>query len=62
MALLENDPEWQVERGELLPQLGLFDDAVAVLKAVRSDGYNEVKAVKIERLAQALIAELQAID
>lgn len=60
--LLEHDPKGQVERGELLRQLGLFDEAVAVLKAVKPDGYSEVKAVKIERLAQAGIAELRALD
>lgn len=58
LELLENDPEGKVERGELLRQLGRFDEAVAVLKAVKPDGYNEVKAVMIERLAQAQICGL----
>jgi Flp pilus assembly protein TadD len=53
LELVENDPEWQVERGELLRQLGRFDEAVAVLKAVKLDGHSEVKASKIQRLAQA---------
>jgi len=59
LELFEHDPEHQVERGELLRQLGRFDDAVAVLKAVKPDGYSEVRAVKIERLALAGIAELR---
>jgi hypothetical protein len=42
-----------VEKGELLRQLGRFNDAVAVLKAVPADGYNEVRAARIEVLAQA---------
>jgi hypothetical protein len=59
LELLEHDPKAQVERGELLRQLGRFDEAVAVLKAVKPDRYSEVKAVKIERLAAAGIAELR---
>jgi hypothetical protein len=62
LELVESDPERQVERGELLRQLGRFDEAVAVLKAVKPDGYNEVMAVKIERLARAGIAELQDLN
>lgn len=42
-----------VEKGELLRQLGRFDDAVAVLKAVPANGYDEVRAVRIEALARA---------
>lgn len=42
-----------VQKGELLRLLGRFDDAVAVLKAVPPDGYNEVRASKIETLARA---------
>jgi hypothetical protein len=59
LALIEHDPDEQVERGELLRQLGRFDEAVAVLKAVKPDGHSEIKAVKIERLAAARVAELQ---
>lgn len=60
LVMVEHDPKQQVERGELLRQLGRFDEAVAVLKAVKPNGYSEVKAVKLERLARAGIAELQA--
>ncbi|WP_373991908.1 hypothetical protein [Duganella sp. BuS-21] len=59
LELFEHDPKEQVARGELLRQVGRFDEAVAVLRAVKPDGYSEVKAVKIERLARAGIAELQ---
>jgi hypothetical protein len=59
LVLLEYDPKGQVQRGELLRQLGRFDEAVAVLKAVKPDGYSEVRAVKIEQLALARVAELQ---
>lgn len=59
LELFEHDPKEQVARGELLRQLGRFDEAVAVLKAVKPDGYAEVKAVKIEWLALAGIAELR---
>jgi hypothetical protein len=61
LELFKHDPKAQVERGELLRQLGRFDEAVAVLKAVKPDGYSEVKAVKIERLAQARNTLLQVI-
>jgi hypothetical protein len=61
LALLTHDPKAQVARGELLRQLGRFDEAVAVLKAVKPDGYSEVKAVKIERLALARNAELKVV-
>ena len=59
LELFESDPDNQVERGELLRQLGRFDEAVAVLKAVKPNGYSEVMAMKIERLAAARRAELQ---
>jgi hypothetical protein len=59
LELIEANPKAQVTRGELLRQLGRFDEAVAVLKAIKPDGYSEVKAVRIERLATAGIAELQ---
>ncbi len=42
-----------IEQGELLRQLGRFDEAIAVLKAVPADGHNEFRAVKIERLARS---------
>lgn len=61
LELFEKDPEQQVERGELLRQLGRFEEAVAVLKAVKPNGYSEVKAVKIQRLAEIRNAELQAL-
>lgn len=53
LELIEHNPKGQLERGELMRQLGRFDEAVAVLEAVTPDGYSEVKAVKIERLARA---------
>lgn len=49
----EMDAGDMVEKGELLRQLGCFDDAVAVLKAVPANGYDEVRAVRIEALARA---------
>jgi len=61
LALLENDFSKQVERGELLRQLGRFDEAIAVLKAVKPDGYSEVKASKIQRLAQACHSKLASL-
>jgi hypothetical protein len=61
LGLFENDPAMQVERGELLRQLGRFDEAVAVLKAVKPDGHSEVKASKIQRLAQAGDTKLAAL-
>lgn len=62
LELIEHDPEAQVTCGELLRQLGRFDEAVAVLKAVAPDGHSEVNAVKIERLARERIAELQNLN
>jgi len=61
LELIEGSPNAQVTRGELLRQLGRFDEAVAVLKAVVPDGRSEVRAVRIERLAAARIAALQPI-
>ena len=61
LELIEDAPKAQVTRGELLRQLGRFDEAVAVLKAVVPDGCSEVRAVRIERLAAARIAALQPI-
>lgn len=59
LELFEHDPDEQVARGELLRQLGRFDEAVAVLKAVKPDGYREVKALKIKRLALAGMVEVR---
>ncbi|MEV4783387.1 hypothetical protein [Burkholderia sp. LMU1-1-1.1] len=61
VELLEHDPKEQVARGELLRQLGRFDEAVAVLAAVVPDGYSEVKASKIDRLARQRTTLLQPI-
>lgn len=46
-------PSDMIEQGELLRQLGRFDEAIAVLKAVPANGHSEVRAVKIERLARS---------
>lgn len=48
----EVEPWNMIQQGELLRLLGRFDEAVAILKAVPADGHNEVRAVKIERLAR----------
>lgn len=48
----DGHPTEMIEQGELLRLLGRFDEAIAVLKAVPADGYSEVRAVKIERLAR----------
>lgn len=61
VELLEHDSKGQVARGELLRQLGRFDEAVAVLAAVVPDGLSEVKAIKIERLARLRTTLLQPI-
>lgn len=56
LSMLEQQaltPEKQVEKAELLRLLGRFEESVAVAKAVPPDGYNEVRAIKIERLARA---------
>jgi hypothetical protein len=42
----------RVDAGELLRQLGRFDEAIAVLRSVVPDGHSEVRASKIERLAR----------
>jgi hypothetical protein len=52
LVLIENDPALQVERGDLLRQLGHFDEAVAVLIGTPLNGYNEVRASKIAILAR----------
>jgi len=61
LELIEGNPTAQVTRGELLRQLGRFDEAVAVLKAVVPDGRSEARAMRIERLASARIAALQPL-
>lgn len=48
----EQQPGSMIQQGELLRLLGRFDEAIAVLKAVPADGYSEVRAIKIEKLAQ----------
>jgi hypothetical protein len=49
----DGDAPWSmIQQGELLRLLGRFDEAITVLKAVPADGHSEVRAVKIERLAQ----------
>lgn len=48
----EMTPGDRVQKGEVLRLLGRFDEAVAVLKAVPADGHNEVRAVRIGRLAK----------
>lgn len=48
----EMTPGDQVQKGEVLRLLGRFDEAVAVLKAVPTDGRNECRAARIERLAR----------
>ena len=62
LELIEDTPKAKVTRGELLRQLGRFDEAVAVLKAVVPDGRSEVRAVRIERLARAGITGLQELN
>lgn len=49
----EVEPRSMIQQGELLRLLGRFDEAVAVLKTVPPDGHSEVRALKIERLAQS---------
>ncbi|MDN4061310.1 hypothetical protein QPK31_24115 [Massilia sp. YIM B02769] len=49
----EVQPRDMIQQGELLRLLGRFDEAVGVLKAVPVDGYSEIRAVKIERLARS---------
>lgn len=48
----EAQPRSMIQQRELLRLLGRFDEAVAVLKTVPSDGHSEVRALKIERLAR----------
>lgn len=52
LALLEHKPIDQVARGELLRQLGLFDEAVTVLTAVQGDAHICARARQIATLAR----------
>lgn len=47
----EVKPWRMIQQGELLRLLGRFDEAVGVLRAVRPDGFSELRALKIEKLA-----------
>lgn len=47
----DGHPTDMIEQGELLRELGRFDEAIAMLKAVPADGHSEVRAIKIEQLA-----------
>jgi hypothetical protein len=49
----EAKPWNMIQQGELLRLLARFDEAVAVLKGVPPDGYSEIRALKIERLARS---------
>jgi hypothetical protein len=60
-ALIKNDTAFQVEHGDLLRQLGHFEEAVAVLSGIASDGYNKVRASKIVILAQCGDMKVRAI-
>lgn len=40
LKLFKHDLKHQVERGELQRQLGRFEEAMAVLKSVKPDGYS----------------------
>lgn len=51
-----------LKKGELLRLLGRFDDAVAVLKAVPPDGYTEIRASRIERLARRGDLQVRPLD
>ncbi|MCS0631654.1 hypothetical protein NX786_20210 [Telluria mixta] len=62
LQLVECAPSQQVERGELLRQLGRFDEAVAILKAVPADGHNEIRALKIEKLARSGDTQVQELS
>lgn len=58
----EVQPRSMIQQGELLRLLGRFDKAVAVLKAVQPDGYSEIRASKIERLARAGDTHVRALS
>ena len=49
----ETHPSSLIQQGELLRLLGRFDEAVAILEAVPPDGYSDVTALKIEKLARS---------
>lgn len=49
----EQQPGSMLQQGELLRLLGRFDEAIALLNTVPADGYSEVRAMKIGRLAQS---------
>jgi hypothetical protein len=52
LDLLAGEGRNFVERGELLRQLGRFDESIGLLRSVKLDGFTEVDASKIERWAQ----------
>jgi hypothetical protein len=58
----EIEPWSMIQQGELVRLLGRFDDAIALLKAVLPDGYSEVGAVKIERLARRCDAKVRELS
>ena len=58
----EAQPWSMIQQGELLRLLGRFDESVAILKAVPTDGHSEVRAVKIERLAQSGDAQVRQLS
>lgn len=41
-----------IQQGELLRLLGRFDGSIAILQAVRPDGFSEIRASKIQGLAE----------
>lgn len=49
---VEAEPWNMIQQGELLRLLGRFDDAVAILKAVPADSHSEIRAIKIQKLAE----------
>ena len=51
-----------IEAGELLRLLGRFDEAVDMLKRVLPDGHNEIRAVKIEKLARSGDTQVQLLS
>lgn len=58
----EQQPGSMIQQGELLRLLGRFDEAIAVLKAVPADGYSEVRAIKIEKLAQSADTQVRELS
>jgi len=55
-------PGDRIQQGELLRLLGRFDDAVAVLKTVRADGHEALRAVRIEQLARRGDAQVRMLS